>query len=418
MDINWLINRIKNILVTPQTEWPVAGAEPHTVKDLYLKYIVIVAGVSAVAWFIENVILGTSAFGMTVRTPFGLGIVMAVLMYAMALATVFVVGVIADVLAPSFGGQRDQAQGVKLIAYAATAGWIGALLGIVPWIGWLLTIAAMIYGIYLVYLGAPHTTKVPADRAAGYTAIIVIIWLVISLVVGGAIGLMAASGSALSAISSSTSSSSSTEVEIDPNSALGKLEQFGKSMEEASKQMEAAEKSGDAKAQADAASKMLGTLMGGGKVVEAVGTDKLKPLAPESLAGLPRTSFAAEKSAAMGLQVSNVRAEYGEGERRINLEISDAGGASGIMGLASWAMVQTEREDASGYEKTYQADGNMVHEEWDAGSRRGQYSVIVAERFVVKLEADNVEMDELKAAIDELDLDALVAMKDEGVQQG
>lgn len=417
MDVNWLVNRVKNILVTPQTEWPVAGAEPDTVKDVYLKYIVIVAAVSAVAWFIDNVILGTSAFGMTVRTPFGLGIVMAVLMYAMALATVFVVGIIADVLAPSFGGERNQAQGVKLIAYAATAGWVGALLGIVPWIGWLLTIAAMIYGIYLVYLGAPHTTKVPADRAAGYTAIIVVIWLVISLVVGGAIGLMAAGGSALSAISSSASSST-PEVEIDPNSALGKLEQFGKSMEEASKQMETAEKSGDAKAQADAASKMLGTLMGGGKVVEAVGTDKLKPLAPESLAGLPRTSLAAEKSAAMGLQVSNVRAEYAEGERRIRLEISDTGGASGVMGLASWALVQTEREDDAGYEKTYQGDGGIVHEKWDSASRSGTYNRIVADRFVVNLEADNVDMDELKAAIDELDLDALVAMKDEGVQQG
>ena len=416
MDINWLVNRVKNILATPQTEWPVAGAEPDTVKDLYLKYIVIVAGVSAVAWFIDNVILGTSAFGMTVRTPFGLGIVMAVLVYAMALATVFLVGVIADVLAPSFGGERDQAQGVKLIAYAATAGWIGALLGIVPWIGWFLTIIAMIYGIYLVYLGAPHTTRVPADRAAGYTAIIVVIWFVISLTVGAAIGLMAASGSAFSAITSSAGSS--TEVEIDPDSALGKLEQFGRSMEEAGKQLEAAEKSGDAKATADAASKMLGTLMGGGKVVEAVGTDRLKPLAPESLAGLPRTSLAAEKSAAMGLQVSNVRAEYAEGERRINLEISDAAGATGIMGLASWAMVQTEREDASGYEKTYQADGNMVHEEWDAGSRRGQYSVIVAGRFVVKVEGDNLDMDDLKAVVSEIDLDALAAMKDEGVQQG
>jgi hypothetical protein len=416
MDINWLVNRVKNILLSPQTEWPVAGAEQDTVKDLYLKYAVVVAAVSAIGWFIDNVILGTSAFGMTVRTPFGLGIVMAVLLYAMALVTVFVVGIIADALAPSFGGERNQAQGVKLIVYSATAGWIGALLGIVPWIGWLLMIAAMVYGIYLVYLGAPHTTKVPADRAAGYTAILVIIWLVISLVVGGVIGLMAAGGSAISAISGNTSSSAS--VEIDPNSALGKLEQFGKSMEEAGKQMEAAEKSGDAKAQADAASKMLGTLLGGGKVVEAVGTDKLKPLAPASLVGLPRTSLAAEKSAVMGLQVSNVRAEYAKGERRIRLEISDTGGASGVMGLASWALVQTEREDDSGYEKTYQGDGGMVHERWNSASRSGSYNRIVADRFVVNLDAENVDMDDLKAAIDEIDLDALAAMKDAGADKG
>lgn len=415
MDINWLVNRVKNILLSPQTEWPVAGAEPHTVKDLYLKYIVVVAAVSAIAWFIDNTILGTSAFGMTVRTPFGLGIVMAVLLYAMALATVFVVGLIADVLAPNFGGERNQAQGVKLIAYAATAGWVGALLGIVPWIGWLLTIAAMIYGIYLVYLGAPHTTKVPADRAAGYTAILVVIWFVISLVVGGAIGLMAAGGSAISAISSSAGT---TEVEIDPNSALGKLEQFGKSMEDASKQMEAASQSGDAQAQADAASKMLGSLMGGGTPVEAVGTDVLKPLAPETLAGMARTSMSAQKSAAMGLQVSNVEAEYAAGDKRIRLQISDTGGASGIMGLASWAMVQTEREDDSGYEKVYKDGETMVQEKWDSASRSGEYNLIVGGRFVVNVSGDNLEMADLKSAIGELDLDALAALKDQGVQKG
>jgi hypothetical protein len=415
MDVNWLVNRVKNILVTPQTEWPVAGAEPHTVKDLYLRYIVVVAGVAAVGYFIDNVVMGTSAFGMTIRTPFGLGIVMAALMYAMALVTVFAVGALADVLAPSFGGERNQAQGVKLIAYAATAGWIGALAGIIPWIGWLISIAAMLYGIYLVYLGAPHTTKVPADRAAGYTAILVIVWLVISLTVGAAIGLMAAGGSALSAISSGANT---TEVEIDPNSALGKLEQFGKSMEDASKQMEAAEKSGDSQAQAEAASKMLGTLMGGGQVVEAVGTEQLKPLAPASLAGLARTSFAAEKTAAMGLQVSTVRATYAEGERQIRLEIVDAGGASGMMGLASWAMVQAEREDDSGYEKTYNDGGGLVHEQWDANSRSGTYNRIVAERFVVNLSADNVDMDDLKAAMDEIDTGALAALKDVGVQKG
>jgi hypothetical protein len=416
MDPTWLVNRIKNILLTPQTEWPVIGAEQHTVKDLYLKYFVIVAAISAVGWFIDSVIMGTSAFGMTVRTPFGLGIVMAVLLYLLALGTVFVVGLLADVLAPNFGGERSQVQGIKLVGYAATAGWLGALAGIIPWIGWIISLAAAIYGIYLVYLGAPHTVKVPADRAAGYTAILVIIWFVISLVVGGAIGLMAAGGGALSAMSGSSVSTS--EVEIDPDSALGRLEQFGKSMEDAGKQLEAAEKSGDAQATADAATKMLGTLMGGGAPVEAVGTDLLKPLAPASMAGMSRESLSAEKTGAMGIQVSNVEAEYAAGDRRIRLTISDTGGASGMMGMASWAMVQTEREDDTGYEKTYKDDGRLVHEQWDSGSRRGEFAVIVADRFVVKAEGENLAMDELKAALAEIDLDALAAMKDVGVKKG
>ncbi len=416
MDINWLINRVKNILLTPKTEWPVIGAEQHTVKDLYLKYFVIVAAISALGWFVDNVIMGTSMFGMTVRTPFGLGIVMAVLLYLLALGTVFVVGLIADVLAPNFGGERSQVQGVKLIGYAATAGWIGALAGIIPWIGWIISLAAAIYGIYLIYLGAPHTVKVPAERAAGYTAILVVIWFVISLVVGGAIGLMAAGGGALSAMSGTSIGTS--DITVDPDSTLGKLEKFGQSMEAAGKQMEEAQKSGDASAQADAAAKMFGSLMGGGAPVEAVSTDALKALVPSTLGGFARTSLAAEKTGAMGLQVSNVKARYADGERSISLEISDAGSASGVLGLASWANVTSDREDDSGYEKTYKSDGNFVSEKWNKDSRYGEYNVIVADRFVVKLEGNNIEMDDLKSALDDIDLDALVKMKDEGVQKG
>lgn len=398
MDINWLVNRIKNILVTPQTEWPVVGAEPMTVKDVYLRYVLIVAGLAAVMAVLLN------------------GLVIGLFTYAVALGAVFLLGVLADALAPGFGGERNLSQGVKLIGFAATAGWIAALFSFIPWLGGLIAFAGFIYTLVQLYFGAPYTTKVPKDRALGYVVVIAVIWFAIWIGTVLAAGAMMLAGSAISALGSSTGSS--TEVEVDPDSALGKLEQFGKSMEEASKQMEAAEKSGDAQAQAEAASKMLGTLMGGGKVVEAVGTDKLKPLAPDTLGGLPRTSLAAEKSAAMGLQVSNVRAEYGEGERRIRLEISDTGGASGVMGLASWALVQTEREDDTGYEKTYKDGANMVHEKWDSGSRSGTYNRIVADRFVVNLEAENVDMDDLKAAIAEIDLDALAAMKDEGVQQG
>jgi hypothetical protein len=416
MDINWLVNRVKNILLAPKTEWPVIGAEPHTAKDVVLKYVIFVAGAAAIASFISQSLVGTSMLGMTIRQPIGIGLVISIINFAAAIGVVFAIGLLADVLAPSFGGERNGAQGVKLIAYSATAGWVGAVIGIVPWIGWLIALASMVYGIYLVYTGAPHTTKVPADRAAGYTAVIVVVWIVLYFVVGAIVAGVAMAGGAMSALTGGSAITSN--VEVDPDSTLGKLEQFGSSMEEAAKQLEAAEKSGDSKAQAEAAQKMLGTLMGGGQPVEAVPTDTLKALVPDTLGGLARSSFSAERTGAMGLQVSHVQARYGEGDRTLSLEISDSGGAAGLMGLASWAAVSVEREDDTGWEKTYKEGDRLVMEKWDSGSRRGEYNLIVGDRFVVKVEGDNVEMDDLKSVVDDLDLDALAALKDEGVQKG
>ena len=299
---------------------------------------------------------------------------------------------------------------------AATASWIGSIAGVVPWIGWLLAIAAAIYGIYLIYVGAPHTTKVPADRAAGYTAVLVLIWIVISFVVGGMVAAMTLGGGAMSALSGH--SISSNEVTFDKDSPLGKLESFGKSMEAAGKQMEAAEKSGDTDAQANAAVAMLGTLMGGGKQVEAVSTDALKALVPESLGGMSRASMSSEKSGALGMQVSKVDAEYSAGGARLSLHISDAGSATGILGLANWASVTSEREDDSGYEKTYKSRGHMVNEKWNKNNNSGEYNLVVANRFVVEIRGNGVDMDAIKSAADEIDIDALAAMKDEGVKSG
>lgn len=41
MDFNKLIARVKAILFTPKTEWPVIAGEPATIADLYKNYILI-----------------------------------------------------------------------------------------------------------------------------------------------------------------------------------------------------------------------------------------------------------------------------------------------------------------------------------------------------------------------------------------
>ena len=48
MDFNKLIARVKAILTTPKTEWPIIAAEPATVADLYKNYIIWLAAIPAV----------------------------------------------------------------------------------------------------------------------------------------------------------------------------------------------------------------------------------------------------------------------------------------------------------------------------------------------------------------------------------
>ncbi len=420
MDINKLIARVKAILLTPKTEWPVIAAEPATVPDLYKNYIVILAALGPLAAFIGNLLFGIHIPLLgTIRPGFGSLLTSLILGYAAALIAVFIVALITDALAPSFGGEKNQVQALKTAAYSATPGWVVGILMILPGVGvlvWLLGLAAAGYGIYLLYLGLPYTMKTQQDRSIGYAVAIIVIGFVLNLVLGAVIGLSTRSAYNTSALSLGSSSS----IQADPDSALGKLDAFSKKMEAAGKQMETAQKSGDADAQGKAMGAVIGAAMGGGDQVEALAPDVLKPFVPATLAGLPRTDFSAEKNGAMGMQVSTANATYSDSAsgRSLHLEVTDMGSAKGLMAMAGWAALQQERETDHGYEKTYKQDGRLVHEEWDSQDKHGEFSIVLGDRFTVKLSGQAESMDQLKGAVGGLNLAGLEALKAQGVKKG
>lgn len=419
MDFGKIVERIKAILTTPRTEWPAVAAEPATVQSLYAGYIAIVAALPIIAGFIKGSLIGAGAFGITVRTPIGMGIVGMVLHYVLALAIVYVVALIINALAPTFGGQKDMVQALKTVAYSWTASWIAGIAVIVPWLGWLIAIAGAIYAIYLLYLGLPHTMKCPPEKAGGYTAVSVIIAIVLSWIVGvivvGVIGTAAMTGAAMGGMH--VTGSNGDSVTIDSDSALGKLAAMGQRAEQASKELDAAQKSGDSQAQSAAMGKMMGAMAGSNGNVEALAPDQIKAFLPDSLGSLKRSSLSAERNSAMGMQISQATANYAaDNGQHVTLEVSDTGGAKGFMSLAAAMAPEEEKQTDHGYEKTYSADGNLVHEEWDTQSKYGEYSVVVGKRFTVKANGNVDSIDQLKQAVASIDLGKLESLKDAGVK--
>jgi len=209
----------------------------------------------------------------------------------------------------------------------------------------------------------------------------------------------------------------SSSVTVDKDSALGKLEGFGKQMEAASKKMEAAQKSGDPSQLMAAATEGLGAMLGGGKRYEPLQLDALKPMLPESLAGLPRKGQSSERGGPPGLEMAKAQSEYGDaGGRSVRVELTDTGGAAGLMGLAGWAMVQSEKEDDRRIERSRKEGGRFVHETISKTGGDHKYSVIVGNRFVVDARGRGVSIDELKGAVASLDLGKLESMKETGAK--
>jgi hypothetical protein len=184
VDLNKLILRARSILISPRTEWPVIAAEPATIPDLYRDYFAILAAIPPVCGFIKTSLIGYAWHGFRVyRRGIGPGLTAAIVEYLVSLIAVYVLAVIIDALAPNFGAQPNRLQAIKVVGYSYTALWIAGAARLLPGLATLIALAGGIYSVYLLYLGLPHTMKVPADRAVPYTAVAAIIALVVGWIV-------------------------------------------------------------------------------------------------------------------------------------------------------------------------------------------------------------------------------------------
>jgi hypothetical protein len=141
--------------------------------------------------------------------------------------------------------------------------------------------------------------------------------------------------------------------------------------------------------------------------VTAVAPTVLQNLLPGSLAGLPRTAVSSSSAGAAGFNGSTAEASYGAEDKSIKLSITDLGAAGALAALGSAFNVQSSNEDANGYEKIGMVDDRMTTEKWSAASKSGNYSVLVANRFMVAAEGNGVAMPDLKTALASVDAASL-----------
>jgi len=177
--------RAKNILLSPASEWPVIAEENTGVADVFYGYVLILAAIPPLA-----ILIGYSViFG---RISFGFAFIGAIVQYSLSLGAVLFVALVAQWLAPKFGGRDDLEQATKLVSYSHTATWVGGLFFLIPFIR-VASLLLALYGIYLAYLGATPVMAVPPERAAPYTIAVIltviIVFFLISLVMSIFLGL-------------------------------------------------------------------------------------------------------------------------------------------------------------------------------------------------------------------------------------
>lgn len=185
-----LVARAKNIIMRPKSEWPVIDAEPATIGGIYRNYVIILAAIPPLAGLIGMLVFGVRFFGITYRPSPAYAVTQAVVQYLLSLASVYVLALIIEALAPTFGGTKDRVKAFKVAAYGATAGWLAGIFGIIPNLAFLGLLG--LYSLYLYYTGLPVLMKSPADRAVGYVAAVIVAAIVLFFIVGAVTGALVA----------------------------------------------------------------------------------------------------------------------------------------------------------------------------------------------------------------------------------
>lgn len=176
-----LIERVKNILITPKTEWEVINGETATTQSLFMGYVLPLSIVAAVGSLLKG-LLFAGVFGLKYF------IISAVIAFIASVVAFYVSVIIIDMLAPSFGSEKNMGKSAQLVAYSGTPSYVGGLLSFIPVIGWLVSIAAWVYGIYLMYLGIGPIKKTPEDKKVVYMIVAFVIMAALYFIVVAILG--------------------------------------------------------------------------------------------------------------------------------------------------------------------------------------------------------------------------------------
>src|SRR5215467_11344680 len=164
-----LVERVKGIILSPKTEWPVIAGEPGDAGYLFRNYVAILAAIPAVCGFIGAILIGAPIFAALLG---------AVIRYLLAFVAVYIVALIVNLLAPTFSSQKNFDSALKVTVYSYTPSWLAGIFLLIPGLRFLTILG--LYGLYLLWLGLPPLMKTPPDKAIWYTVVIVICAIVVA----------------------------------------------------------------------------------------------------------------------------------------------------------------------------------------------------------------------------------------------
>lgn len=182
-DIQKTIDLIKNGLLEPSATWQSYLAENRAWQDTAVLLTLPLILVSFVlAGLLSLIFGGYGAFGT------GMGFAGWLVSLVMALAGIAIAAFIFSYLAGLFKGRHDFNKGLAALSLAAIPGYLGNIVGVVPYIGWLVSLALGIVSLVFLYRIIPSYLEVPAEKRVLHYIASLVATFIVMLILGTILG--------------------------------------------------------------------------------------------------------------------------------------------------------------------------------------------------------------------------------------
>ncbi|MCW9708504.1 Yip1 family protein [Fodinibius salsisoli] len=165
MDIQYIIDRAKGIIVSPKDEWQAIKGESKSNKELIVFYALPLVVLATLAGLIGHWSLNIAVYQLVMPL---LGIVVA--------------AYVANELAEKFNSTKNLNNAFKLVVYAATPSFLASVIANLSFLlSWVSLFG--LYSIYLFWVGIPVMMETPDDKRLAYVIVCALVVIVVQLIV-------------------------------------------------------------------------------------------------------------------------------------------------------------------------------------------------------------------------------------------
>ncbi len=161
------LKHLPGLLFKPQEEWREIRRNNITINNVYFTLVLLLGAIPPVCGYIGTTMVGWSVGdGPVIKLTVDSALKIAIVFYLAILVAVYAIGRMIHWMGDTYGFTRSLARCVQLAAFTATPLMLIGVFLIMSnlWVIYLIGLPALIYSVYLLYIGVPIMLDLPKEK--------------------------------------------------------------------------------------------------------------------------------------------------------------------------------------------------------------------------------------------------------------